>query len=93
MPHIKVRLERCHELVGKTNLCVRCKERQTFIGPCVSVGSPLPLLFYLNGTRLVARRRHSGGNVPQQQEDVTLDAVGVEGCLAAEQIHNVRRAH
>lgn len=58
-----------------------------------SVGSPLPLLFYLNGTRLVARRRHSGGNVHQQQEDVTLDAVGVEGCLAAEQIHNVRRAH
>ena len=55
-----------------------------------SVGSPLPLLFYLNGTRLVARRRTTGTNVYQQQDDVTLDATGVEGCLAVEQIHNVR---
>lgn len=54
------------------------------------VGSPLPLLFYLNGSRLVARRRTESENPYQTQDDVTSDEIGKQGCLAAQQVHNVR---
>ncbi|WFD01311.1 hypothetical protein MYAM1_004073 [Malassezia yamatoensis] len=57
-----------------------------------SVGSPLPLLYYLKGSRLIARRRTSSKNPYQEQEDITCDTVGQQGCLAAEQIHNIYAA-
>ncbi|WFD45284.1 hypothetical protein MPSI1_003966 [Malassezia psittaci] len=57
-----------------------------------SVGSPLPLLYYLKGSRLIARRRESSKNPYQEQEDITCDVVGQQGCLAAEQIHNIYAA-
>ena len=49
------------------------------------IGSPLPLLFYMNGARLVARRRSA-----EDYEDATSDQVGQMGCLAVESIYNVR---
>lgn len=56
-----------------------------------SVGSPIPALFYLNGSRLIARRRPDSSNVHQRETDVTSEAVGQQGCLAAHYVHNVRR--
>lgn len=52
------------------------------------IGSPLPLLFYMNGARLVARRRSE-----EDYEDATSDQVGQMGCLAVESIYNVRAVY
>lgn len=50
------------------------------------VGSPLPIVLYMAGARLVARKRHDDDN-----DDATLDAVGKTGCMAMRSIYNVRR--
>lgn len=55
-----------------------------------SVGSPLPLLYYLSGAELIARRRANPENPLQADKDVTCNTVGQQGCLATEYVHNVR---
>lgn len=49
------------------------------------VGSALPLLFYIHGAQLIARRRSD-----DDPEDATLPDVGKVGCLAVKSIYNVR---
>lgn len=54
------------------------------------VGSPFALMLYLNGTRLIARRRQGNTPASDPSGDVTRDEVGRQGCLATEYIYNVR---
>lgn len=51
------------------------------------IGSPLPLLYYMNGARLIARRRYD-----DDVDDATSAEVGKMGCLASESVYNVSSA-
>lgn len=48
------------------------------------LGSPAALLLYLDGSKLIARRR------PGTDDDVSSDEIGYNGCLAARYVYNVR---